>query len=78
MKRKIYELSFVINEVMYYEASDGELLAYKGGPIHKLNFFEVDKHLNLIKSLYRKIEVERVYQNKHRKIVVIRRDKYEK
>lgn len=70
--RKIVELSFIRDEVQYYEARDGEVIAYKGGYIHKLNFFEVDNKGNLIRSLYYDKSILRIFLNKKEKIVIER------
>lgn len=67
-----FELSYVIGDVQYYESIEGELIGYVGGPIHKLNFFNVDDKRNLKRSLYLDLSIKRIYLNKRNKVVVER------
>lgn len=50
--REYFDFSFSKDDIHFYEAKDGELIAYKGGHINKLNVFAVDNDLNLVRSLY--------------------------
>lgn len=69
---KTLELSFTRGDIQYYEARDGELIAYKGGYIHKLNFFEVDHKGRLLRSLYYDRSISRIFLSRNKKIIIER------
>lgn len=69
---KTLELSFTRGDIQYYEARDGELIAYKGGFIHKLNFFEVDHQGRLLRSLYYDRSISRIFLSRNKKIIIER------
>ena len=69
---KTLELSFTRGDIQYYEARDGELIAYRGGYIHKLNFFEVDNKGNLLRSLYYDRSISRIFLSRNKKIIIER------
>lgn len=50
MKKK-YSLSYTKDNALYYEALDGETVAYTGGLVNKTNVFSVDSKGELKRSL---------------------------
>lgn len=76
--KKHYKFSFSKGDIKYYEAYDGDLIAYIAGHINKLNTYSVDKNLNLIKSLYLDRRIAYVSGNSSNICVIKEREKWKK